>query len=423
MLFIVSLSAVNCLLEGSQNLPVTDTNKSSKNMISAALIAAATAVPSYMYYRWSSTNQKETQRMIKDVVELKAKIKSMEDNLQNIQREEMLPLPKEYEARKEVAMKLRDSRINDADFIQRYGEFKKFIAKFAPPVDAQADLIKNEQSIYKHPEEYNTQQDRFYVKAISEFDRIINIERMKKLIAQRQLKHITVPNKYVFFIGDQFMNIADKLKPYQTTELVSKAEVEELANFIAEIGYSDFTGPNIFRLAAGKWAIIDTEDGAFIDTEDNPSGTILCRDTLQILLSLKNYIGTNRMTQEALTLFESKIKDLEKSVKADPEKQCGKVLTKRTDLDDPTIDMMAAKRYAGGLNSRRWMRGLYMGQDPFNQKTREDLTSELEASRTALTKLETKLALLQKTWYTRVRDSWSNFWSASRAKVASWRWW
>jgi hypothetical protein len=102
-------------------------------------------------------------------------------------------------------------------------------------------------------------------------------------------------------------------------------------------------------------------------------------------------------------------------------------LIQRTDLDDKDINIEIVKKYADELNTQRILRSTVFGIDPFDQKYSKELIDQLKsdigADQVKLNRLETKLVTLQKTWYARIRDSWSNFWSASRAKVASWRLW
>jgi hypothetical protein len=430
MWFILSVSMIVSFLEGSHNLPVVD-NKASKSMIAAALIAV-TAVPSYLYYRSSSANQKEAQKITQEIKNLRLRIGQEQDQFKDIENGTYSPLPKEYQERKKAVMELRGTRASSADYQHDYAEFQKFITKFSPPVDAQADLIENEQLIYNAlgELEYNKKQDRFHVKSRLDFDRILNVERMKKLINQHHFKHITVPNKYIFFIGDGFLNIADKIKPYsQPYELISKDEIEELANFVEEIGYSDFTLYNLFKSSNGKWVFIDTENNSF---KARLKGS--CRNAVSNLEELRHYlleysdrIGTNGMAQEANIWLNTKINNLETALVIDQHKQCSPPVVQRTDLDDADINMEAVKRYADDLEAQRTLRSTLFGIDPFDQKINMEAMTRFKQNisdnQEQLKRLETKLASLKKTWYARIRDSWSNFWSTSRATVVSWRWW
>jgi hypothetical protein len=215
MRILYGLSLIGGLFGVNQNLSMTG-NKTSKSMIAAGLVAAAT-IPSYMYYRRSSTNnQKEIQTLEKVIFDLESTIKSTQRDIENVKNKIYIPLPKDYEERKKVATEPHGIRENDENYLHDYDEFKKFIKKFAPPVDTWKDLIKEEQTIYESPDTYNNKQDIFFAKIGSNFDRIVNTERIKKLIKQSQFQHITVPNEYIFFIGDEFFNIADKVKPIVT---------------------------------------------------------------------------------------------------------------------------------------------------------------------------------------------------------------
>jgi hypothetical protein len=367
--YIVNLVLISNLLESSQNLPVVD-DKTSKAMTAAALMAVI-AVPPYMYYRWSSANQKEIQTVTQKIHALQSQIQNKTTDLQSIKNGDYQPLPQEYYERKKAAIAPRSTRANDVQYQRDYAEFQKFITKFAPPSTTQNDLMKNEQLIYDNPAVYNSKQDNFFVKMGSDFSRIVNRERMQKLIVDNKLKHITVPNKYIFFIGDEFFNIADKMKPYEAHQkLCSKEEIEELANFIADIGYADFVGQNIFKSANGQWVFIDTEDAAFSMSS--------CQDQINNLKGLKDYIGIQHMDPNAQKWLTDKISILERNMSIDSSKHCEPELTKRTELDDRNIDMNAAKRYAGGLNSRRTTRSLLFGNNPFQQKTVVEIENQLQ---------------------------------------------
>jgi hypothetical protein len=406
-------------------------NKAAKALIAAGLVSAV-VIPSYLYYKGSaqkkwSANQKEIESVKKGIEDIqKAKeltlgdIKLIEDQISS-------PLPIEYNERQQMAMQPNPRRTGDPQYMRDYVEFQKFVAKFAPPAESQNDLIQNEQLIFSDPAVYNEKQDQFFVKFGSEFSRIINAQRMKKLIQKNNFQYIMVPNEYIFFIGDEFMNIADKIKPYTITPttIFQEDEIKELANFVAEIGYADFVGQNILKSSNGQWAFIDTEDEAF--------NMKSCNDVILNLQNLRDYIGANHMSADVLKWLNQKISikkaTLANNIKSGTTESCGIKISKRTDLDDSDINMEAAKRYAGGLNSRKQTRRSFFGTDPFHQRTREEalqkLQTDLNGQEEKLGELQKKLNDLekydlQKSWYSKIKDSWSTFINKFWVKLPPW---
>jgi hypothetical protein len=394
-------------------------NKAAKALIAAGLVSAV-VIPSYLYYKKGITaNQKEIESVKKGIEDIQRAKKLTLGDIKLIEDQISSPLPIEYNERQQMAMQPNPRRTDDPKYMEDYGEFQKFIAKFAPPAEDHDDLIQNEQLIFSQPAAYNEKQDQFFVKFNfdPEFSGIINAQRMKKLIQKNNFQYITVPNEYIFFIGDEFMTIIDKIKPYTITPttIFQEDEIKELADFIAEIGYGAISPSYILKSSDGQWAFIDTGNGAF----DFVKPEYVWKN----LMELKNYINDHidENTQKWLDEKMNSVRDL---------KLKGRNFWTRTDLDNPDIDMEAVRRYASSLNSRKQTQRSFFGTDPFHQRTREEamqkLQTELKVQEEKLDKLQKTLDGLQeyglqKSWYSRIKDSWSSFANKFWAKLPSWR--
>lgn len=236
---------------------------------------------------------------------------------------------------------LADHKNRTIELIGNNQAFKKFVEKYSPPVKDLVGLIENERKIY---DGYGTGSERFFAKKgqLSRgLSRIINAERIRNYIKKRGYKYIDVPHKYIFLVGNEWYVIAEKVKTAAQWPRVSLEQIKELADVVAEMGFADFNEPNLVFTDKDKFTFWDIEDASFAFT----SGKSFCLDKYHNLVRLGNYIGTDVLTQEALSWLEEKAKEFEEAYKQQPDLLCHKIFS-RTDLDDPEIDIDGVKDYA-----------------------------------------------------------------------------
>lgn len=106
--------------------------------------------------------------------------------------------------------------------------------------------------------------------------RLIGADKIRRLIQEKKLKHIVIPQKYLFKIPEGSNDLSDEnyativekidiIKPQNNTEALtllstlSYAHFKELLTVIQEIGLCDIHLENIYLTTDNKIAIIDTE--------------------------------------------------------------------------------------------------------------------------------------------------------------------
>jgi hypothetical protein len=343
MVFVMSLSIVNCFLEGSHNLPVADT-KSSKNMVAAALIAV-TAVPSYMYYRWSSANQKEAQKT------WYARIRDTWSNFWNrstISKSNECDsrFKEEFEQHKQIPWHYADRK---KKLIGNNKAFEQFVIKFGFTEDEENSVIvPNEVFIYTHPIKggsgnvYNADfyNQKYFFKD-TDYTRIINRERAEKIIKNHNLKYIGTPKKYIALVGDCWYVIAEKVHPLSFEKHKLRFdELDEIITFITLTKYRDFAGDinsiNIVRDSmSSKIMFIDTEDRSF-----NLSSTDIQTDK-GILCALKNFlIRIKAIDNNTASKLDEAINNASDEYIKDEAN-----LSQKTDLDDTQINIKNISDY------------------------------------------------------------------------------
>ena len=110
---------------------------------------------------------------------------------------------------------------------------------------------------------YKGYASEFFIKG-SEIDRIINAERMKKIIELNKFDCLGVADKCLAFDGNSLCVVSKKIKLGDQAKKISLKEVKQLFKFAFETGYWDLQlGRNIIRDIDGKLVFVDTEDVSY----------------------------------------------------------------------------------------------------------------------------------------------------------------
>jgi len=156
-------------------------------------------------------------------------------------------------------------------------EFEKFTQKFAPPKEIQETIEQNKHNIdySKKVQVIRGSQPPVILKRIDPdpreaelpLYRIINAERMRKVIEENKLTTLSVPKKYIYKLGDSwevFTEAADTLKGKIPNGQLTAEEFKEIALLAKETCYKDWNYTNLRRNKSnGKLVVIDTEGRSF----------------------------------------------------------------------------------------------------------------------------------------------------------------
>ena len=155
------------------------------------------------------------------------------------------------------------SQDNDIDAI-KYPEFAKFVKKYRCSAEIEQQVQKEDGNI-KHigNDVYEYKEIPFMNKGRS-IDRIINAERMKKVIAVHKLDRIDVPDKCLCKMHENDWNvIVGKVKQKKDRLDISLVETQQLSKLMEETLYLDTHSGNLMRGTQNEIIIIDTEDRSF----------------------------------------------------------------------------------------------------------------------------------------------------------------
>lgn len=104
----------------------------------------------------------------------------------------------------------------------------------------------------------------FFMKG-SAIDRIVNAERMKKVIEINKLDCLKVADKCLAIRAGDLCVIGKEIKVGDQNEKISVREVQQLVQFAKLTGYLDWQfGGNVMRDSDGKLVFIDTEDRSYL---------------------------------------------------------------------------------------------------------------------------------------------------------------
>ncbi len=177
-------------------------------------------------------------------------------------------------------------------------EFEKFVRQFAPPEEVQRTIEANKEEIVRILKRNKTghivgspsaETPDIFVKNHN-INRIINAERMRECIRQNNLNKLAVPKKYIYKLDDQWIVVAEYIKPNPEPISLALEEVQQLAILAAETWYTDMHQGNIIRdINSGKITFIDLENRSF--HANNPA------DSVRMLKRFTRYSASDTETK------------------------------------------------------------------------------------------------------------------------------
>lgn len=112
----------------------------------------------------------------------------------------------------------------------------------------------------------DTQNKHYHYSKPNQIDRIINAERMRKIIEHNKLDHLRVADKCLYICPDNELNVLSKnINPKRNRprdQKLSLTEVQQLVTLAENTGFRDWVG-NFDWDSNGKLAFYDTENDAF----------------------------------------------------------------------------------------------------------------------------------------------------------------
>lgn len=214
-------------------------------------------------------------------------------------------------------------------------ELEKFAQKYAPTTELKK-LIDTTKGLEDKSLAFLGKPAKYVCKGVRGFDRIINAERLRKIIQKNNLTCLDVAKKYIYKVNNKWVTFADyiegcdywaefekKLKGmpkgishrdyfnvpagtdawshFQSERLrLSLQQTQQLAIIAEESGYIDWTWENLIRTPSGKLVFIDTEQGSFRDWTK-----------LELIRRFEKSFG---MTVEAAKWLNSRISFLENNL-------------------------------------------------------------------------------------------------------------
>ena len=172
---------------------------------------------------------------------------------------------------KEFTEKLQ--RYKDLEDFEVMAEADERIRNPQPPKDLSFNDVQSEEVKENVSGNYNeeitdqkgTKHTNKYVLKGTAIDRIINANKIKKVIREHNLKHVGVPEKYVTKIGNKWEILVEDIQEDPNSKL-SQEEAQEIKIIMNKTGYNDFNMSLMRDKRTGKIMITNTEGSSFNDS-------------------------------------------------------------------------------------------------------------------------------------------------------------
>ncbi len=209
-------------------------------------------------------------------------------------------------------------------FSLQASELEKFYEKYRLPEDKVSTFYTDSDMIFfsKYYERFKLLPE-FFIKD-EKIGRLINAERMRRVIENNNLIYLDVPQKYIYKSLNKIKILADTIEASDLGHL-SLQEVKAIVTFIEKTGYHDWHSANILRnIKTNKLTLIDTENNAFVKNKEE-LGCFYREDSDGIFFLFENYM-LPAMQENALSWFktyliERKVEDVLSNFKPLPVNQ------------------------------------------------------------------------------------------------------
>ena len=178
----------------------------------------------------------------------------------------------------------------------------------------------------------------FFLKG-DDIERIINVERMKKVFEKHGLDHLDVAQKCLFKDGDWLKVASLNINRKKHSEKLTLTEIQQLVKFAEETGYRDWAR-NIGYNQQDKLTLFDTEDNSFLVGRYQEIEGIDLPQHCKALYILNLYPFKSQMDSEAQAWFEKKMNE---AINSDEAKAEDTPLPWNTKYDDEKIDFEKVK--------------------------------------------------------------------------------
>lgn len=249
-------------------------------------------IPTYLYIQKKLQERSKSNQITRLVNDHEQRIKQFNDTIE-----------KQYGGDKQ-------------NFSSDQKEFEKLVNEFSPSKTTLLKWIQDEREIYDWPSRYTQKSSDFYVKD-EKVERVVNAAIIGNYIKEKKYKFVDVPKKYLFFAGDSWHVIAEKIPLLDDKDYkITIEQIKEVSDIVETMDYKDFFGINLIFGKNKKVFFIDTEDNAF-DIGD-------CSNKYRNIQALKHYFRS-RLSSSATEWLENRIKEL--APQKDSTEQCGNVFS------------------------------------------------------------------------------------------------
>jgi len=199
--------------------------------------------------------------------------------------------------------------------------FDKYHLEIKNPADL--DFLQENISEYTHQKDWGKlkiNRQLHYIR-LAGLERLINAERMKKIIKEHHLELISVVEYSMFKLEDRVFiacpAISDKNIDSPYPIMLPKNVLQQIVELVKLTCYSDFFGYNLVQdKSTDKWIFVDLEDVSFYDvvSQDRNLSFPLVKDILKMCQKTfqeSSYYRPNKEADDWLEMECEKYKDLD----------------------------------------------------------------------------------------------------------------